>query len=264
MPPLIGVANSVSANFGYDPVDAIHYASQSGFELIQVYLNAALLMEEKSRDRLRQALTTSEFKNIYFHAEGFFNNTALGNSYSENLFSFVKDWDSPKIIYHFDENAALEDCLKLVRQFSEGGMQLYLENYFQSPGMEAAEKNYRKFMALFSLANNQDFQLHPVLDAPRFFHEKLNMDATIALQWVYQFLNYFTNSRTPILLHLIDATHNHQQISSFAALGAGYLPYEELTGFIKKTGSLLEGIILEYEDKINPLKSREYLLKKLD
>ena len=69
--------------------------------------------------------------------------------------------------------------------------------------------------------------------------------------------NFFTQNNIPILLHLVNFTSNTQRRHEFCALEEGYIPYPEIFAFIQKNRPSITGIILEFEDKINTLKSRE-------
>jgi hypothetical protein len=150
--------------------------------------------------------------------------------------------------------------LRIVDEFISEKRILYLENFFQEGGVQNAERNLRKYNAVFSLVNNFDVRIFPVIDIPRFFHEKLGFKENEALDWCYQVLNFFGNRRIPVLLHLIDAHHPGQDRNDFCPVGEGYIPYQKIFNFMFKNQVAVEGIILEYLDKINALKSRENLL----
>jgi hypothetical protein len=256
----IGVANSVSSNFSYDPIDTIQYANQSEFDIIQIYLNRELLATKNSTAKdLGLQLSQGKFKNIYLHADGYLNKEFLLGDYYVALQDFINSDQEYGVIIHFDENCELEDVLKIVEKLSKQKFKIYLENYFQSSGKANAEKNIRKYMALFTLANNFSVCLHPVIDIPRFFHERLELGSDSALQWCYQVFNFFGNKGIQLLLHLIDATTSTQRRNQYCPIGEGYIPYQKLFDFMIKTSTPIEGIILEFEDKIAPLKSREYL-----
>lgn len=259
MPIPIGVANSVSSNFAYDPLDAMHYAMQSEFEILQIYLTEDFLNQKSKANRLRDEIKKAQFSTIYFHADGLLNNEFFNKEYLNKLFDFLTPFNCSRMILHFDEAAALEDSLKMIDVLSGRNIVIYLENYFRKKGRENAEKNLRKYLALFTLANSQSVHVFPVLDIPRFFHRNLQMDSDKAIQWCYQIFNYFGNKHTASLLHLIDTRDPHQDHRSFCPIGEGYIPYRKIFGFMQKTQTPVEGIILEYEDKISPLKSRENL-----
>lgn len=255
----IGIANSVSANFGYDVFDTLKYEEQSNFDLIQIYLNSELLNDNIYLKKLQNYLLKSNCKPVYFHAEGFLNRKFQESEYSRKLFEFVSNFDEGKLIIHFDESAHLEEMLDVISAFSDHKPVFYLENYFRSQGKINAEKNIRKYLALFTLANSQQFSLAPVIDIPRFFNASREFTSEEALQWCFELFNYFGNRGIPILLHLIDAMKPTQERNSYCTIGEGYIPYPDIFQFIVKIKAPIEGIILEFEDKINPLKSRDNL-----
>ncbi|MCK5453351.1 MAG: hypothetical protein KAJ16_03260 [Calditrichia bacterium] len=257
----IGIANSVSYNLDYDPLDTIQFMGQSGFDIMQIYVNKKLLEDSQKLRALSKQLKDQSLSNIYFHAAGEFNQDFLSTDYKEAFFKFLENFEQPRVIYHFDENEELESMLRIVDHFVARNRVLYLENFFQSGGVQNAEKNLRKFTAVFSLVNNFDIRIFPVIDIPRFFHQKLEFSSQQALSWCYQILNFFGNRDLPVLLHLIDAHKANQERSGFCPVGQGYIPYQEIFKFIGKNRVAVEGIILEYLDKVNTLQARDNLLK---
>jgi hypothetical protein len=255
----IGVANSVSYNLDYDPLDTLYFAAQSGFEIIQIYINDAMLASKNKLTELKNRLLNLPDISIYFHSDGAFNEAYTTSSYKESFFKFLQDFSEAKIIYHFDENEDLENILKIISYFEADHRQIYLENYFQFEGITAAEKNLRKFTAVFSLANNSGMRIHPVIDIPRFFNARLGFSEEAALNWCFQLLNFFGNRKIPVLFHLIDSKTGKQESRAFCPIGEGIIPYQKIFKFLLKNGVSLEGIILEYLDKVNPLKSRDNL-----
>jgi hypothetical protein len=175
----------------------------------------------------------------------------------------LNGFSSPRVIYHFDESEDLDVILKIVDQLDDDNRKIYLENYFQFAGPAAAEKNLRKYTAVFSLANNVGIRIYPVIDIPRFFHAKIGFSEEEAINWCFQLLNFFGNREIPILLHLIDTKTRDQDRSEFCPLGEGSIPYKKIFDFILKNKVDLEGIIFEYLDKVNPLKSRDNLKRLL-
>lgn len=256
----IGVANSVSYNLDYDPVDTIKFMKQSNFDMIQIYINQSLIENTLKLKALRQQIHEQAIKHIYFHAEGGFNQHFLSHEYRHAFFNYLENFEQARVIYHFDEKEELDTMMRIVDEFISENRILYLENFFQEGGVQNAERNLRKYNAVFSLVNNFDVRIFPVIDIPRFFHQKLEFEANEALNWCYQVLNFFGNRRIPVLLHLIDAHHPAQDRNDFCPVGEGYIPYQQIFNFIFKNQVAVEGIILEYVDKINALKSRENLL----
>lgn len=255
--PPIGVANSISANFQFDPLDTFQFARQGSFEIVQIYLNRELLEQAETLASIRSE--GAGFQEVYFHAEGFLNEDFLKSEYRTALYRFLSSLKSPNYIIHFDERANIDKLIRLVEILSKDAGKIYIENYFLSPGKVAAEKNLKKYLALFTLSTNFGHTVYPVFDIPRIFHRDLEFSLEEALEWCYQILNFFGNRNIPLLLHLIDTTSTDISRFSFCALGSGCIPYDAIFKFIRKTAPNLAGVILEYEDKINPLKSRDYI-----
>lgn len=255
--PSIGIANSVSANFDFDPMDTIEFAKQENFDVIQIFLNDQLLDREDLHPKLRKRL--NKFEKVYYHAEGFFNKEFPQKEYYRKLTRFLQKMNSPNYILHFDEKIDIDNLFKLTDKLSAEGFRILVENYFQRSSRASSEKNIKKYTALFTLVNNVDNILFPVLDIPRLFHKKLGFRKAEALEWCYQLLNFFGNKNIPIVLHLVDCKDATQSRASFCALGEGYIPYPEIFAFIKKTNAPISDIILEFEDKINPVVSRKFI-----
>lgn len=259
----IGIANSVSSNFGFDATDTLRYADHEQFELLQIYLNRRQTSDVVACRNQLKPLFTARPRGVFWHLEGGLNSELVAGDYLEQVTAVLSLVEQPAVIVHFDEKAPLDEALQIIGTLREKGYRVYLENYYQAPGAVNARKNVRKYLALFTLANSQEANLWPVLDLPRFFHRDLNLPPEEALNWCYQALNYFGNRRLPILLHLIDSHGPDQQRHSYCPVGEGYLPYRDIFGFARHNQVRFEGIILEYEDKLNPLKSRENLQEML-
>lgn len=255
--PSIGIANSVSVNFDFDPLDTIKYAKQESFEVIQIYLSQELLNNQKIIDGLHKQ--ENEFKMIYYHADGFFNKEFPTSDYFNSLIRFLQTTTQPNYILHFDENINIEKLFDLTDKLTSVGIKIYIENYFQKSKKENAEKNIKKFTALFTLTNTVEDVIFPVIDIPRFFHKNLGFKKDEALKWCFQLFNFFSNKNIPILLHFIDCKDTTQSHHSYCPIGEGYLPYEEIFEFMKKTRPSISDIILEFEDKINPVVSRNFI-----
>ncbi len=259
----IGIANSISANFSYDPFDALKFARQLDFDRMQIYLDDRFLSEPHQANLLKKELASLPKIFCYFHSEGYLNEEFLQSDYARKLFQYLSGMEDVRLVIHFDEAAALDEALQVIDFLSRKNVKIYLENFFRKKGKDAAEKNMRKYMALYTLTNSHNVRIFPALDIPRFFHRHLGMEPEIALNWCFQMINFFGNRGIPILLHLIDSKDPGQARNSYCPVGEGYLPYREIFEFIRKTRPGIEAIILEYEDKINPLKSRDNLKEML-
>ncbi|HQU72686.1 MAG: hypothetical protein KDI06_03380 [Calditrichaeota bacterium] len=253
----IGVANSVSSNFGFDPIDTIEYAQNGRFEILQIYLNQQVLDDPAVLDRILK--DSHQFSKVYYHGEGYLNDEFPGSDYQKKLYAFLERTEAPSFILHFDEKTNIDVLIRVVEKLGKQKPAILVENFFREKGKEAAEKNLKKFLALFTLSTNFGTPIYPVLDIPRLFHRDLEMETGESLEWCYQVLNFFGNRRIPILLHLIDAQDNEQSRNSFVELGKGVLPYDEIFRFILKTRPTIAGAILEFEDKVHPISSRDYL-----
>jgi len=259
--PPVGIANSVSFNVDYDPLDTLYFARQSKFDLLQVYINEMMLTQTDTLNELKNKLAKPPFIQVYFHAAGEFNQEYVASDYREKFFTYIDQFNEPKIIYHFDEREDLDTIIKLIEKLDAKNRIVYLENYFKLQGAVNAEKNLRKYLAVFSLVNNLETKIYPVIDIPRFFHNLVQFTDETALNWCFQVLNFFGNRQIPVLLHLIDAHNSGQDHNDYCPVGDGYIPYRKLIDFLKKNRVQIEGIILEFMEKINPLKSRENLYK---
>lgn len=253
----VGVANSVSANFEFDPLDAINFARHYQFSDVQIYLTSAMLEDPALLSRLAEE--EKHFQRMYFHVEGRLNVAFLNSTNFTTLVERLQTFQFPNFIIHFDEQCNLAALVGAVEKIKSVKVQIYLENYFAKSGRDAAEKNLRKFLALFTLVNSTGLVLYPVLDIPRLFHQKLKLSKRESIEWTYQLFNFFGNKKIPALLHVIDTRDDRQIRSQYCPLGEGSIPYAEIFDFLRQTRPPVEGIILEYEDKISPLKSREFL-----
>ncbi len=260
--PLIGIANSVSANFNYDPIDAIAFARQHQFEVLQIYLTEDLLNNQTVLDAI--IACEDDFRQVIIHADGMLNRTFVESDYREALQRFVRQLKNPNYLLHFDENVKIDEVVAYARALKNDISEIYLENYFLADGSDAAERNIKKFLATFTLTRLNDVAILPVLDIPRFYHQKLGFSEDDATNWCYQLFNFFGNRKIPLVLHLVDVASPEQHRQQFTALGQGSLPYEQLLLFIRKTKPLIKSIVLEFEDKINAIESREYLAAQFD
>ncbi len=257
----IGVANSISANFDYNPLDTLQFALNEGFEMVQVYLSHALLHHPGWFNEFLEVLP--EKLPVVFHAQGNLNAAFFASDYYQQLQTFLENYAAPRYVVHFDESVQVDRLVDIVEQHIVAEQVVLLENYFHRPGAEAAEKNIKKYMALFTLLVSGKGRLLPVLDIPRFFHAQLQWSSQQALNWVFQLINFFSLRRIPVLLHLVDYVTNKQQRHQFCPIGEGHIPYQEFFAFLRKTRPPISGIILEYEDKLNPLASRQNILQML-
>ena len=142
--PPIGVANSISQNFQFDPLDTIEFAKQSNFEMLQIFLNQTLLAQS---DVLKSVTAQQDqFQQIFYHAEGKFNTDFFTSEYKKQLYRFLATTKSPQYIIHFDENENIDKLIRIIEALDKEAPALYLENYFSRPGKINAEKNLKKYL----------------------------------------------------------------------------------------------------------------------
>ncbi len=257
----IGVANSVSANFNFDPLDTLEFALQKQFDMAQIYINENMVSDTTLLGKIKQF--ESKFQRVYFHASGFLAPEMVSSPYFQKLGRFLATTAHPNCIIHFSDTVPVDQLIRLLEKNRRKPFRFYLENYFYRPGKEQVQKNLKKYMAVFTLMTTGRDHLVPVLDVPRLFHRNCGFTTQEALNWCFQLFNFFSQKGYPLLLHLVDFVNEAQHHHQFRALGEGYIPYPKIFEFILKTRPLLEGIILEYEDKLNPLKSIEFIRRYL-
>ncbi len=250
-----GIASSVSANLDFDPLDTLAFARHHRFGSVQINLSEQDLQNASLKKVLQSSNDISH--RLFFHSRSRLNNRFLKSRYADQLQRFLEAVGENHFILHFDEQVHVEEACRVVRILSEQGFQIYLENYFESSGHDASEKNLKKYLALFTLLNSGKNVLWPVLDIVRFFDPERCFTQRESLTWCYQLFNYFANRNQPILLHLVDVHDLSQSHKRFCAVMEGQLPYAELFRFLHKNRIPIQSMIFEFEDKLNPLRSRE-------
>ena len=141
----------------YPTLHQLHYTLKQGVEEV-----TSELKDKNHLSNLGAHLQDLHKTDIYFHADLPFNEDFLYSEYRPAFFNFLKTFPHNRVIYHFDENEELDVILKMVNELNGNDNQIYIENYFQADGTSAAEKNLRKFTAIFSLANSEGIKIYPV------------------------------------------------------------------------------------------------------
>ena len=253
----IGIASSVSATNGFDLLDTIQFARQENFDYIQLYLNANTLQQ---KDTLQEVLNQqSQFTEIYYHAEGFLNNDFFESEYYKKMYSFLSNTISPNYIIHFDERMQPDQIEEIKEKIKNSFIKVYVENYFIENGKESSENNLKKYMDLFASSENIKEFLRPAIDIPRLFHKQTGFAPGESLILTYRLLNYFRELEIPLLLHMIDSTQSDMARHNFCPIGTGCMPYGYMLQFIANTQLTIESIILEFEDKVSPIESRDFI-----
>lgn len=255
----IGIASSVSSNQNYDPLDTIRYAQQSNFEMVEILLYDEIIQQKNIADKIESLLKQKQLHQVFFHALQDLNRAVIKQDNQNNLFSHMKRLSDFPFVFTFDEQEELEKTLETIEKLSTLFHNTpYLENNFYAQGEKNYEKNLRKYLAVFSLANIQTLTVKPLLNIPAFFNDGEMSDES-ALQWCCQIFNFFSTKNIPMTLCLTDIHELRTDRTLPCPIGEGAIPYHKIFDFIKKTITPIEGIIFHYTDKINPLKSRENL-----
>lgn len=258
----IGVSNRVSSNLNFNLNDAMQYAQQSGFEIMQIMLSTDLLKQYDSIIELLDFVSMTDFDRLYFHAETSLNCNLNQNNLIRHLDDILLSEKNIQLIFHFDENEDLERMLESIEELPTAAKGLlYLENALFSHQPSDIARKMKKYLAVFSLANIQTIRVKPAFNIPVLFTENSQLDEKEAIQLCCEIFNFFEAKRIPLLLILSDRRELFQEGWIPCAIGEGNLPYEHLFKFIKKSQVTIEGIILQYGDKINPLKSRDKLIQ---
>lgn len=101
----------------------------------------------------------------------------------------------------------------------------------------------------------------PVIDIPRFYHHQLDLSIQESTNLTMKILDGIHQLTLPIILHLIDVKSTTQSREDFCAIGSGIIPYEQIFHHIHVNQIHIDDIILEFEDKVNPIQSLESIYR---
>ncbi len=262
----VGIATSVSAAHDFDPLDTAAFLKEHPeFRIIQVYLNGGLVKNTSHLEAVKVRLDELAGIDVYYHLC-----MDLGASLKEWewYFSAIRELELHRsgrgFIIHMDPARPAREAEELLGFLTNKKiMPLWLENYFSGRGSADYLRQLQTYRDLFRLFR-RECDIRPVLDIPRFFHRDHSITHEQSTRDVRDLLEKFAALGLPILLHAIDVTHPRQHREDFCPLGKGTLPYGEIFSYLRlknlETG--VSGLILEYEDKRNPLDSLDFLLEK--
>ncbi len=255
-----GIATSVSALYGYSPADTITYLRQhSIFSSLQIFIPSDFQEKELLHPRISQTLNELSNTDIYIHIEGMLNHNLVSDTaYLQDIINATSQFSHKGYIIHFDQHTEIEDYEFLLQKLTDEGITpIWLEIYFTPDG-----NNYQlqlsKYHSIFSLYHRR-FTLRPVIDIPRFYHAQNQITMEQATVDLLLTLNLMKELKLPILLHLIDVKTENQQRKDFCALGEGIIPYRNIFHYIQNNNIVITDTILEFEDKIKPLESLNFL-----
>jgi hypothetical protein len=260
--PLIGIATSVSAAAGFDPLDTLSYAARHRFPLVQVYLNQCLCDDSTIR---RKVVDQAARENISLiaHAPGLLTaDDALADDVTHAA-SEIRYHGDPWVVYHLDEHQALSATLDTLHRLTDRGVVPCIENFHQVSAPSAARAFYEIYLDLFRALSERSMHAVAVLDIPRLYHQNLGLDEHQAQSLTADVLAGIGELKIPLLLHLIDSKSRSLDRADWCPIGQGVIPYAELLKPLARAQFPLRAVVLEYEDKTNPLQSLPFLRQHL-
>lgn len=255
----IGVTSSVSCDNGcFNPLAALDYAALNGFSLVQLYLDAQLITDQPARERIVECAQKYHLSSI-IHAPGLLKvpdaTDQLGVRAALHLLTCEK---RPRVVYHFDETQSVEKSLAIIESLCAMGIIPCIENFHQLRGADKARQNYEKYLTLLSQIDKRSLHAIPVIDIPRVFHVALELADEDAYALTIEVLQRIGAMEFPVLFHLIDVKCRDQKRDQWCPVGQGIIPYSRI---FREIAHLVrcDDIVLEFEDRENPLSSREFL-----
>jgi hypothetical protein len=253
--PPIGVATSVAAASGFDPLETLAYAHRHRFPLVQPYLDARVVGDAALRRRVSDRARELGI-DLLWHAPGLLR---ADPATSPALFAAIGGSpDQPaskRVVYHFDETLPVAETLRLVGELHRAGVRACVENYHQLGGPEAGRRHYRNYLELFRQAGEAGLAPVGVIDIPRVFDARLGLSPEEAGRLTAEVLGRLGELGVRVVLHLIDSTNpDMAERRDWCPVGRGVIPYPALLTAVQP-----EAVVLEYEDPQNPLDSRPFL-----
>ncbi|KXB02946.1 hypothetical protein AKJ47_03090 [candidate division MSBL1 archaeon SCGC-AAA261G05] len=232
----IGLANSISRNEGNDPKEALRFALDHGFEVIQIVVGRNVRKNMENREDIFLSEVRNKGTELVCHE---------GNNITSEIKIYRQLLKGQKkkrvVIHHSERNSKKID--KLTPEFTP-----LLENYHS--GIERDEiEDWLSSLKLYE-------KVGPVLDVPRFFNRVNSMEEVVRRKDVLtKVFGEITSLERPIHLRFVDRKLEAKD-RTWRALGEGVVPFEEFV-----TEPLAETGILEFEEKRKVLRSRDRLEK---
>jgi len=258
---ILAVASSVSADRGFDTLDAVEYAIDNEFKGFQAFINEQIVNNTKLRGKIR-SICKDKHLTLIAHAPGTLNwdnvSDASVNSAAQNLLALES---RVLVVYHYDETVGLEEGLECLKYLCDQGITTCLENFFML-GAGTSEKCFKDYLFLLTKAKTSGIDFVPVLDIPRIYDAKVNL-AHMAHELLEEAFNVFKSIEIPIILHLVDMYSATQERNSWCPIGQGRIPYMDIFGQMSQCKIPIYMIVLEFEDKVNPVESKRFLKERL-
>jgi hypothetical protein len=125
--------------------------------VLQIYLTEDLLKTQSILDTIKAC--EDEFQQTLIHAKGMLNRQFVESDYRKHLQQFVLQLKKPNYLLHFDKSVKIDEIITCATALKNDVPEIFLENYFQTPGSDAAIQNIKKFLATFSLMQLTDIAI---------------------------------------------------------------------------------------------------------
>ena len=125
--PPIGVATSVAAADGFDPLATLAYARAHGFPLVQPYLNPRVVGDSALRTRVADSAREAGLE-LLWHAPGLLRaDPALSPDLLAAAGASPDRPGAARVVYHFDETQPVAETLRVLGQLDRAGVSTLLK-----------------------------------------------------------------------------------------------------------------------------------------
>ena len=243
---LYGIANSVSKSVGYDPIDTLVFAHDNSIDLVQLYLSEQIIHNRSLRNTI---IETSKQWGISLICHG---HKPLGSDYSPEeigaIESILTFQTNKKLILHQSSGITLDHIMASIGLFNSFSIQVCIENYFDFYQEPAMIRSITDYQSLLFHCKEKNVHYSAVFDIPRLFcHEVFAWTNPLSL--TNHLLDFLSRNRISTILHCIDFKNASQTRDVWCTLGSGIIPFNDIFTHLITYHTIVEHIILEFEDK---------------
>ncbi len=229
----IGLASSVAKPLNYSWESTAQYARTLHLKQLQLFLNTAQL--NHANRKLLLHLEEEFVLHLHLPA-GFLDHVC--SSFVQALFQQIKH--PFYLVQH--QQFVDETLLNWSAEMSSKGVVLAVEN-------DLAEQSPSEFLSYIKAKQRQHPTLIPVLDVPRFFHQKPNnLNFFEVEQEVLTVVETLILQNQPFIFHAIDHSKQGSTRPFWRPLLSGDLPWPKLLQKVSKQAQQLKCLMLEYEN----------------
>jgi len=250
----IGVADSIYSDDDFDPEKTLKWAEKNNFSPVQIFLNLERIQSPSRIVELNKMAINSGIT-LIAHAPGF---ALFDPAERDRVFDVAHRllegtaglFGKKHLVWHIDPDCSVKDNLELHHSINHAHLVSAPENYLKI----LTEVHLRKCMRILETLWSQELVV-PVPDLPRFFSfdsDECLINALTALQ--------ISSQNQRVVLHVIDGVLPLINRDGWCAPGKGICEWDYVWPAVCE--SLKEFcIVLEYEDRVNPLKARDWFQK---